>query len=471
MKRRDFLAGAVAGATVAGSAQTPPASIKAPKNFLLILTDQQTWDALSAAGNPWLRTPAMDSLVERGVLLSRSYCPYPVCSPSRSSIFTGRMPHETGVMVNGKAIAEGIPTLGEVFRAAGYQTVYGGKWHLPKSFDGMTGFEKLIGGNGLGRIMDRPLARRCSEWLLDAPKEPFLMVASFMNPHDICSWIREHPGPRSYSERSLFPAPPGNMAVDPNEPEYLQFHRFESYDLMSQGVGIAAQWREADVAHYRHDYYRMVEAVDHEIGRLLEALKVSGLEDNTLICFASDHGEGMGAHRWVQKAAFWEETVRVPFLFAGAGVPRRGIIDQTSLATLADIMPTLCDFAGIPAPPDMRGISLRDTLAGNVPSRPFVVSELQFRDDFRQGRMLRSARYKYVAFGGGARPEQLFDLEEDPGEVRNLAPDSAMRGELERHRTWLNGWLRQSRDRFTLPAAVAAHHIDLGQYRNKGVMA
>ncbi|MDZ7638108.1 MAG: sulfatase-like hydrolase/transferase [Bryobacterales bacterium] len=413
-------------------------------------------------GNPWLRTPAMDSLAQRGVLLSRSYCPYPVCSPSRSSIFTGRMPHETGVMENGLAIKPGIATMGEVFRNAGYRTVYGGKWHLPKSFDGMTGFEKLIGGNGLGRIMDRPLARRCSEWLLNEASQRFLMVASFMNPHDICSWIREHPGARSYSERSIFPGPPGNMAVDPDEPEYLQFHRHQGYDLMSKGVGIAAEWREADVSHYRHDYYRMVEAVDDEIGRLLEALRVSGLEDDTLICFASDHGEGMGAHRWVQKAAFWEETVRVPFLFAGAGVPRRGVIDHESLATLADILPTFCDFAGIAAPPKMRGISLRGTLEGNAGSRPFVVSQLQYRDDFRQGRMLRSARYKYIVFSGGERPEQFFDLEADPGEVRNLARDPAAKEILGTHRAMLGGWLAETADPFRIPA-VSGRSADGGR--------
>lgn len=455
MRRRSFLTGSVGAAAVASKAapQAPDAAGTKPRNFLLILTDQQTWYALSAAGNCFLRTPAMDSLAKRGVLLSRSYCPYPVCGPSRSSIFTGRMPHETGVMENGKGIKPGMASLGEVFRDGGYKTVYGGKWHLPKPFDGMTGFEKLIGGNGLGRIMDRPLARRCSEWLLDAPKEPFLMVASFMNPHDICSWIRDHPEARRYSDRSIFPPPPGNMSVDPDEPEYLQYHRFKGYDLMSKAVGIASEWHEADVAHYLHDYYRMVEAVDDEIGRLLEALRASGFEENTLVCFASDHGEGMGAHRWVQKAAFWEETVRVPFLFAGPGVPRRDVIDQDSLATLADIMPTLCDYAGIEAPPDMRGISLRTTLEGNAPVRPYVVSEVQYEDAFRQGRMLRTERYKYVVFAGGARPEQFFDLEVDPGEVRNLANDQQSKVMLDEHRAMLAGWLQQTDDAFRIPTA------------------
>ena len=190
--------------------------------LLLILTDQQTHNAMSNAGNPWLKTPAMDSLARTGTRFAETICPYPVCSPSRGSIFTGRMPHETGVRVNGKAIVPGMATMGEVFRKAGYQTVYGGKWHLPKSFDGMTSFEKLIGGSGQGKDMDEPLAATCAEWLRRRPSGPFLMVASFMNPHDICQWIRDHPGAHEYPDIGQYPPAPGNMAFDPLEPEAMQ---------------------------------------------------------------------------------------------------------------------------------------------------------------------------------------------------------------------------------------------------------
>jgi arylsulfatase A-like enzyme len=294
VERRLFLGSAAAAAFAQGT--------KRP-NILFILTDQQTHDAWSGASNPWLRTPAMDSLAARGTVFSQAICPYPVCSPSRSSIFTGRMPHEAQVMDNGKPIVAGMATMGDVFRTAGYETVYGGKWHLPKSFDGMTSFQKLIGGSSQGADMDGPLATTCSDWLRKrkAGGDPFLMVASFMNPHDVCDWIRKHPGHREHSNVKKYPPAPANMAVDPNEPESIQYHRKSGYDLMSQAVGVASQWQRDDFREYIHDYYRMVEAVDREIGRVLKALDEGGHTANTLVIFASDHGEGMGGHRWVQR--------------------------------------------------------------------------------------------------------------------------------------------------------------------------
>lgn len=408
-------------------------------NFLVILTDQQTHNAWSGCGNGWLRTPAMDSIAQRGMVFTNAICPYPVCSPSRSCIFTGRMPHETGVMDNGKPIPAGMASMGEVFRAAGYNTAYGGKWHLPKSFDGMTGFTKIIGGSALGRDMDAPLSNACSEWLRRSPGGPFLLVASFMNPHDICDWIRQHKGTRELPASATMPPAPMNMAVDPGEPEAIQYHRTAGYDLMSQAVGIANEWRRDDMRLYLHDYYRMVEQVDGEIGKVLAALRETGRERDTVIVFASDHGEGLGGHRWAQKASFYEETLRVPFFVAGPGIAP-GVNGE--LATLADIVPTMCALAGITAPADMRGVNV----CGGF-SRPFVTSELRYGAAEREGRMIRTKRYKYVRFNSGARPEQLFDLETDPGETFNLA--SRAGGTLEEHRRLLNEWLSKTGDGFS----------------------
>jgi len=407
-------------------------------NFLVILTDQQTHNAWSGCGNSWLKTPAMDSIARRGTVFTNAVCPYPVCSPSRSTIFTGRMPHETGVMGNGGPIPAGMPSMGELFRVAGYNTAYGGKWHLPKSFDGMTGFTKIIGGSALGKDMDAPLSNACSEWLRRSPGGPFLLVASFMNPHDICDWIRRHKGTREDPALAVMPPAPMNMAVDPNEPEAIQYHRTAGYDLMSQAVGIASDWRRDDVRLYLHDYYRMVEQVDGEIGKVLAALRETGQDQNTVIVFASDHGEGLGGHRWAQKASFYEESLRVPFFVAGPGVAT-GVNGE--LTTLADIVPTMCALAGIPAPQDMCGVNVATGF-----ERPFVTSELRYGTAEREGRMLRTKRHKYILFNSGARAEQLFDLETDPGENFNLASRGGTA--LDDHRRLMNEWLSKTGDGF-----------------------
>lgn len=409
-------------------------------NVVLLLTDQQTHDALSCAGNRWVRTPAMDSIAARGTRYQSTYCTYPVCSPSRSSIFSGVMPHETGVLTNGKAIRQGLPTLGEVFSQAGYHTAYGGKWHLPKSFDGMTGFTKIAGGNALGEKMDTPLADATVEWIGKKPKDPFFLVSSFMNPHDVCDWIRRHEGRRDHPNLAAFPDAPRNLDVDPNEPECIQYHRSQGYDLMSQAVGIAAKWRAEEFRHYLHDYYRMVEQVDREIGRVLAALADSGLLQNTIIAFCSDHGEGMGAHRWAQKASFYEESARVPLILAGPGIAA-GKVDR-KLASLEDLMPTLCGLAGVKAPDSCTGTHLQKS------NRQHVISQLRYGDETRDGRMLRTRQFKYVVFRSGKNPEQFFDLQRDPGETRNLIANNEFQKDVAAHRKLIQQWAKRTADPF-----------------------
>lgn len=455
ISRRTLLQAASTAAATSTAVQTDAAwaamqpAVHRP-NILLIMTDQQTHDAMSCTGNLRLQTPAMDSLAKQGTRFSAAYCTYPVCSPSRGSIFTGRMPHETGVRLNGQSIKAGVPTLGELFRDAGYETVYGGKWHIPKPFEGMTGFTRLIGGSGLGAKMDQPLADATSQWLRSSPKSPFLMVASFMNPHDICDWIRQHPGSRSHNAPDRYPPAPTNMAADPDEPEAMQFHRRAGYDLMSQAVGIASAWKRDDMRLYLHDYYRIVEHVDRCVGQVLTALRETGLDKNTIVAFMSDHGEGLGAHRWAQKASFYEESSRVPLILAGPGI-QAGHVEYASLASLADVLPTLCDFAGIPIPKGVSGVSLRPALEGGTLKRSFVAGELLYKDATREGRMIRTARYKYVVFNSGSNPEQLFDLDMDPGEILNLAKLPEARAELDSHRAILRAWIRETKDDFQMP--------------------
>lgn len=450
MDRRLFLElGATLSATTASSASPASSLAQDPKrpNILFIMTDQQSHSAWSGAKNPWLSTPAMDSLAASGTVFEEAYCNYPVCSPSRGSIFSSRLPHETGVMNNNQGIDPSLPTMGEVFRDSGYKTAYAGKWHLPKTFDGMTGFEKIAGGHNLGAKMDEPVASACEQYLNRAKAdEPFLLVASFMNPHDICDWIRQHPGSRVHPKRHQYPPAPGNLSVDPQEPESIQFHRSAGYDLMSQAVAIAAKWQRDDFREYLHDYYRMVESVDLQIGRVLAALRANGLLSNTLIAFTSDHGEGLGGHRWVQKASFWEETVHVPLILSGPGV--KAGHRARDLVSLMDLFPTFCDYAAIQPPQGARGVSLRSSLEGRSQPREYVTSHLRYDSAAREGRMLRTERFKYICHNSGQRPELLYDLWADPGECRNLAAEPAGKAILAQHRLLLHQELLVTKDPF-----------------------
>jgi arylsulfatase A-like enzyme len=427
---------------------------------LLLATDQQRADALGVTGAR-ARTPNMDALAARGVTFARSYCSYPLCSPSRGSLLTGRTPHEIGVDRNERAIAPGIAISGQLFRAAGYDTGYSGKWHLPWGIprDNDAGFEALAGHDLPGKTkgksapenrswasaFDEATADAAIEFIEREREKPFFLVVSFENPHDIC-WLatdrtadafRAHYG--LVDGPDLPPLPANFDALVPALADHAGPKR--------------AEWSEETWRRYLHGYDRLLEEVDREIGRVLEALRKTGAEDDTLVVFTSDHGEGLGSHGWVGKQMFYEETVAVPLVVSFAGVtPQR--IDRTHLASTLDVLPTICDYAGIAVPADVRGTSLRGVI--EHPERPgheFVVSEMSPSmpgNPQGPGRsfMLRTARYKYMLFPewSGDPTEVLFDLEADPGETRDLAGEPLLAEVLQRHRMLLARWRAWSRE-------------------------
>jgi choline-sulfatase len=426
MDRRDFIR--VAGGTSLALAGTGFPAIASTKetisqpNILVIVTDQQHVDTIGAGGCPHVVTPAMDRLVRHGVSFTQSYSTNPVCSPARSSLFTGRMTTETGVVANGIHIRKDIPNVGQWFSSrSAYETLYAGKWHIPRTHQlDIEGFRVIntgIGGHGI--LGDATTSRACEGYLRNRAKNrPFLMVASFLQPHDICEWLRLNtwdPQKLPYMGLSgALPPLPENFDYDRHEPAYLSRTR-QSRDPFVRGWG-ALQWQ-----YYLWSYYRHIEQVDAEIGRLLQALDEEGYAENTVIVFTSDHGEGLGHHQMVRKSSPYDEAARVPLVVSCPGRMQQNVINTTDLVSGVDIVPTICDFAGIAPPPHMRGISLKPVLAGDAgPSRDFVVTELPGN----RARMLRTQRHKYIAYADDPM-DMLFDMEKDPGETRNLARDPA----------------------------------------------
>lgn len=435
-------------------------------NLLFIFTDQQSALALGST-NPWLNTPAMDSLAARGVRFDRNYCAAPVCGPSRACLVSGRAAHQTGVRWNGQPLRQELTTFGQPFREAGYTTAWAGKWHLPKSFptgpEEIAGFENLslnpehpflkrdIGygwpGYALGANTDGPFVDEAIRFLERPHHQPFLLSVSLHNPHDICWWVRK---PRPLTGRPDLPPLPDNFDRDPHEPEFLTWCR--KRDHYGEEINYTVGWSDTDWRSYLHAYYRMTEHVDAEIGRLLAALRRCGLEENTVVVFTSDHGEGMAAHQWVAKLSLYQEVVRVPLLVAGPGVAGNGRVDDQSLVNGLDIAPTLCDLAGI-AGPESNGLSLRPLIQqpGVHWKRDHVVCELS-PDDRRpelDGRLVVSHRYAYASYAVGHCPETLFDLQNDPGEKFNLASRPEAQIILNEHRIMLQKWIHETNDPFS----------------------
>jgi len=190
--------------------------------------------------------------------------------------------------------------------------------------------------------------------------------------------------------------------------------------------------------------------VDAKIGILLDALRDAALEDNTLVVFTSDHGDMDSSHKMEHKSVLYEEAVRVPFIMSYKGIIPRGKVNDTHLVSNGlDLLPTLCDYAQIEKPDRLAGESLR-TLAQEEPAdgwRDFVVCESQ------NGRSLRTDRFKYSIYDSGENREQLIDLQNDPGEMNNLAGRGDYKAVLNKHRRLLRGWVKRTGDR------IAAEYI------------
>lgn len=461
-------------------------------NVLLIFTDQQHIGMMSAMGNPYLHTPNMDRLARRGVMFKNAYCTSPVCGPARSSIVTGRMPHETGVEWNGDSIHSDIKNVGELFRQAGYQTTWGGKWHLPESYPQRTkarikhirGFDLLPFKNPddepwmLGAETDPPLTRAVVNFLGEQdPSQAFFLAVSYHNPHDICFYARKdgwvspedslleirhygfeyqlpdvvgtHP-----SEFEALPPLPPNHPIEIDEPEFIttKRHQHNEYGLETKLAN--QEFGDLEWRGYLNAYLRLTELVDVEIGKVLDALEANGLDENTIIVFTSDHGDGAAAHKWSAKLSLYKEASMVPLLVSFPGVIPTQQIDETHLVSQIDIVPTLCDYAGIEVDVAFTGKSLRPILEQpTAPWREQVIVELaDYKPDpSRKGRMVRTDQFKYTTFTTGARHEQFFDLSQDPGETKSLIEDPAYQEEIEQHRQLLSQWIIQTKDNFPFP--------------------
>jgi choline-sulfatase len=442
----------------AGFRHSEAAESSTRPNVLLIMTDQQFAGAMSCVGNRDVHTPAMDSLAANGTLFTNAYCTNPVCVPSRVSLFNGHMPHEMGVYTNiyPHAAIRNFPMLGRSLRDAGYDTGYVGKWHLlvPEKEKDIHGFDYM----SIHKDPETP--RDCSAFIKQKRDKPFFLVASFIDPHDICQWARgesfkngpigDPPSPEQCPEL------PANHAIPDNEPDVIR----KVQAKYRESIYPTADWTPGKWRQYRWAYYRMVELVDRRIGEVLDALRNTGQEENTVVLFVSDHGDGTGAHLWNQKQVLYEEPTRVPFIIAQKGRSRPGVTEHTQLvSTGLDLFPTVCDCAGVTVPPELKGHSLRGIVetGHGKPLREYVVTETEFGEftntpPFQHvgpmGRMVRSAKYKYVVYSEGTIREQLFDMENDPGEMVNLAVSSEHSDVLNAHRRMLLDWAAETKDDF-----------------------
>lgn len=419
---------------------------KTKPNIIYIFVDQLSASMMSSAGNKWLKTPAMDYIAENGMRFTRAYTTNPVCSPARISHMTGRLAsyfkdldgnevRENGGAMKIPQVSEEVlnTSIASFLKKADYELLYGGKEHLPKSL-----VPTNLGFTDFSDDEREGLAQEAAKVIKANHEKPYFMMVSLINPHDICYMaIREMATsatdskvlqngtlelsvldeamkiPKGVSSNEFFesycPPLPENYEPQIDEPKAIQSlinnrpFRKNARDNFTDN-----EWR-----HHRWAYARLTELVDKEIQLILDALKESGQEENTLVMFSSDHGDMDASHRMEHKSVLYEESANIPFMAMWKGHIAPGQVDEKHLVSNGlDLLPTVSDYAGIAGVTDPRGRSLRPLFEGrSVKWRETLGVESEL------GKMIVDEDgFKYIRYDLAGIEEQLLNLNEDPHE-------------------------------------------------------
>lgn len=415
-------------------------------NIIYIYTDQLSETMMSCAGNKYVNTPAMDYIAKNGIRFTRAYTPNPVCSPARVSLMTGRFPgyfsDKNGNQVRENVGSMKIPevsdevkstTIAAYLKKAGYDLVYGGKEHLPPSLT-----PKELGFHDITNDERDILAQNAADYITQTHENPYFMLVSLINPHDICYMaIRDFANselsdrilakghteiatldkalelPEGISRERFFEevCPPLPPNFEPQEDEALAIGYL--IDRRPFRRSAREEYSEEQWRMHRWAYSRLTEVVDAQIQVILDAITESGQEENTLIIFSSDHGDNDASHKLEHKTVLYEESANIPFMAMWKGHIPAGQVNNLNLVSNGlDILPTICDYAGISAQTDPRGRSLRPLFEGK---------EVEWRKTLGvEGEISRMVvsedGYKYVNYDVIAAEERLMDLNIDPFE-------------------------------------------------------
>ena len=369
-------------------------------NIIYIFTDQQTAEAMSCAGNTDVYTPNLDRLAAAGIQFNNAYCTAPLSGPSRGAMFTGHYPESIGLSVNNSPMPDSLKnrTLGTLVQESGYECAYGGKWHIPELDipDGEYGFKRIF------HHSDNGLAEACVQFLDKPHKKPFFLVAAFDNPHNICEYARSQNLPYGNIEEPNLkdcPGLPANFARNPYDADIIVQEQNNNNSIYPTIRYTPDDWRK-----YRYTYYRLVEKVDKEIGKIIDAVDRNHLWESTIIIFSSDHGDGNGAHHWNQKSALYEEVIRVPFIVTLPGKRHAGKKLPQLISNGIDFFATICDWTGAKKPEGTAGQSFRMLVEkgdAQATHQPYVVTETQFDGSSTRGWAVRTSQYKYVLYDKG----------------------------------------------------------------------
>lgn len=438
--RRTFLHTSAAGLLGASLPGCKPAAAKQP-NIVFVMSDQQHWNA-AGYRDSFFDTPHQDALAKESFVFDNFYCTTPQCSPSRSSIFTGWYPSKTGVMGNIGAAGGNdlqMETWGAMLQRAGYRTGYFGKWHLGDDPTANAGWDEEFKLTQDAQALAKGLAFINQH---AGGQQPFAVVISIHNPHDVYHFKREMGDLSGVS---------AELPVSWAKEEFLNKPPVQK-QFMTEDQGTAIWGQGQKVWEFYREYYRgKVKLYDNDLGQVMRTVKDNGLWDNTVFIATSDHGDMDANHRLIFKGPFmYEHMVRIPLQIrvpeALGGAAPRTVTDYQGANT--DLTPTILGLVGL-EPYTCHGESLKPLLtgAGGAPQRDYVVSQYYSKQKWVNPiRMIRTPEFKYNRYI--RHGEEIYDLKNDPHELVNLAGDAGYADRKRELSAELDRWIAAHEDRF-----------------------
>ena len=442
-------------------------------NILFIFSDDHAYQAISAYGSQVNKTPNLDRIANEGMRFDRCFVTNSICGPSRAVVLTGKYSHLNGFVRNGNTFNGNQQTASKLLQAAGYQTAVIGKWHLRSTPVGFDYYHVLQGqGPYYNPAMKTPrgivnhvgyttdiITDETLKWLKEErdSDKPFFLMYQHKAPHR--NW---QPGPKHLNKyddvtisepATLFDDYKGRTSAARNQEMTVKEHLTE-YDLkIAPPRGLTEEqtkvWNEAyakkneefknlnlegdDLIRWKYqryvkDYIRCIDSVDENVGRVLDYLEESGLDENTIVIYTSDQGWYLGDHGWYDKRWMYEESFRTPLMVKWPGVVKPGSVSMDMSMNL-DFAETFLDIAGADIPDDMQGLSLVEVLQGKRPSNwrksvYYHYYEFPGAHSVAKHYGVRTDRYKLIHFYENEEWE-LFDLQKDPNELNSVYDDPA----------------------------------------------
>ena len=429
-----------------------------PRSVVFILADDHRYDAMSFMNHQFAKTPHMDAMAGNGVHLKNAFVTTSLCSPSRASILTGLYTFRHRVIDNNRLVPEGTLFFPQYLQKAGYATAFIGKWHMGGATDEpRPGFDRWVSFRGQGHYLPPSpdytlnvdgkrvkqkgyvtdeLTDYAVDWLeQQKPAEkPFFLYLSHKAVHANFTPAERHAG-------SLADIPfrrPASEAATPenykNKPRWLK-------DQRNSWHGVDFPYHsELNVERYYKRYSEALRAVDDSIGRIVAQLQKMGAHDETLVIYMGDNGFMFGEHGLIDKRVAYETSIRVPMLAQCPELFPPGAAVEEVVANI-DIGPTVLEAMGLEKPAHMDGQSFLPLAAGKkIPWRDYFLYVYYWEKNFPHSPTqfaLRGDRYKYITYYGLWDTDELYDLQADPGETKNLIHDRAFADTADRMETRL----------------------------------